>query len=130
MIEAVLGAAVVAAAACAPLQALMEETLGPRGEIAAGAVAYVGLADAPGCTVSLRGGTELGAGVFEIASKIDSALGAQGWRRDPSADADGAGATAAGYVRDDRRLTVTVERDQPEAGPYAVVLGLRSASDR
>lgn len=130
MFEVLLAAAGLTVAACAPLQGLMEETLGLRGEIIAGPVGYVGLADAPGCRVRLGGGDELGGGVYEIATKIDQALAAEGWRRDPSADADGAGATAAGYARGDRLLTVTVERAEPEAGPYAIVLGLRASPAR
>ena len=123
MIEALLAAA----ADCAPLQALARETLGAKGEVTTGPVGYVGRGDAPGCTVTLRHGAQPAAGVFEIASKIDAAVAEQGWTRDPGADADGAGATAAGYGKGELRLTVMVERDSPEAGPYTIVFGLRPA---
>ncbi len=127
MIEALLAAASIAAADCAPLQTLVREALGAEGAVATGPVGYVGLAEAPGCTVSLRGGEALGPGMFQIAERLDAALADRGWVRDPAADADGAGATAAGYSQGDRRLTVTVERESPESGPYAITLGLRPA---
>ena len=127
MIEALLAAASLTAADCAPLQRLAEATLNGRGEVATGPVSYVGLPEAPGCTVRLRSDASPESGVFEIASRIDAAVAEQGWVRDPGADADGAGATAAGYGKGELRLTVTVERDSPEAGPYAIVLGLRPA---
>lgn len=132
--------------ACAALETSAEGVLGAAGAATAGPVGYVGLADAPGCTVTFAGtGETFGTSFQAVAGKLDAMLAGQGWTRDPNADADGATGTAAGYSKAGQLLAVSVGYDTPrgvcrEDAPaasckpapaqmnYTITLGLRPAS--
>lgn len=114
--------------ACAPVQTLAEAALGSSGAVTTGPVAYPGQPDAPGCLVTLSGGSQLGDSFISVAAKLDQALTGAGWTRDLSADADGPDQTAAGYGQAGDRLAVSVTQSGYGAAlSYAVVLGLQSA---
>ncbi len=134
------------ASACAGLEASAEAALGASGSAAAGNVGYVGMADAPGCTVTFTGtGATFGTSFQAVAGKLDAMLTSQGWTRDPNADADGTTGTAAGYKQGSQLVAVSVGYETPkgvcrEDAPtasckptpaqmnYTITLGLRSAS--
>lgn len=112
--------------ACAPVQALAGAALGASGVVATGSVAYPGQPDAPGCSVTISGGAQLGDSFVTVAARLDQALTGDGWTRDLAADADGPDQTAAGYGRGGDRLAVSVSQARHGAAlTYSVVLGLQ-----
>lgn len=134
------------AAACAGLEASAEGALKASGSSAAGTVSYVGLADAPGCTVTFTGtGAVFGGNFQTVANTLGTMLTSDGWTNDPNADADGPTGTATGYRKGGQAVAVSVSydtakgvcrADQPVASchptpaqmNYTITLGLRPAS--
>lgn len=133
-------------ASCAGLKSGSDAALGATGEVSAGPVSYVGMADAPGCTVSYVGtGAVFGSHVQAVAGKLSTMLTGEGWTGDINADADGPTGTATGFKRGGQAVAVSVSYDtapgvcrddqpsaschpSPEQMRYTITLGLRPAS--
>lgn len=125
---ALLAAASLGAQACAPLQSLAQQALGSAEVITATPPSALGSNDEPLCTVSLRGGSEMGSSFVQVAAKLDQALESAGWTRNLSADADGPDETAAGYDRASQSLAVTVSQmGRPPTASYTIALALSAA---
>lgn len=103
-------------ATCSSLLSSATAVLGTTATVGPASVGYPGLADAPGCQIGFSGdGTVFPGTVAAIAAKLDAMMLGGGWTRDPNADADGAGATAAGYKKNGQLVAVSVSWE-PAAG--------------
>lgn len=96
-------------ATCSDLYAKATAVLGTSATVGPASVGYPGMANAQGCQIAFSGdGTVFPGTVAAIAAKIDAMMTGDGWTRDPNADADGPGATAAGYKKGGQMVAVSV----------------------
>lgn len=103
-------------ATCNSLYTSSTAVLGTSATVGPASVGYPGLANVQGCQIGFSGdGTVFPGTVAAIAGKLDAMMIGGGWTRDPGADADGAGATAAGYKKNGQMVAVSVSWE-PAAG--------------
>lgn len=96
-------------ATCSDLYTKATAVLGTSATVGPASVGYPGMASAQGCQIGFSGdGTVFPGTVQAIAAKIDAMMLGDGWTRDPNADADGPGATAAGYKKGGQLVAVSV----------------------
>lgn len=103
-------------ATCNSLYTSATAVLGATATVGPASVGYPGMANVQGCQIAFSGdGTVFPGTVAAIAAKLDAMMLGGGWTRDPNADADGAGATAAGYKKNGQMVAVSVSWE-PAAG--------------
>ncbi|MCF8503589.1 MAG: hypothetical protein K9G59_01635 [Caulobacter sp.] len=103
-------------ATCSSLYTSSTAVLGTSATVGPASVGYPGMANVQGCQIGFSGdGTVFPGTVQAIAGKLDAMMLGGGWTRDPNADADGPGATAAGYKKDGQLVAVSVSWE-PAAG--------------
>lgn len=96
-------------ATCSDLYPKATAVLGTSATVGPASVGYPGMANVQGCQIAFNGdGTVFPGTVQAIAAKIDAMMLGDGWTRDPNADADGPGATAAGYKKGGQLVAVSV----------------------
>lgn len=101
---------------CNSLYTASTAVLGTSAMVGPASVGYPGMANVQGCQIAFNGdGTTFPGTVAQIADKLDAMMTGAGWTRDPNADADGPGATAAGYKKGDQLVAVSVSWE-PAAG--------------
>ena len=106
---AALAQSAAVSATCNSLYTSSTSVLGTSAMVGPASVGYPGMANVQGCQIAFNGdGTVFPGTVAAIAAKLDAMMVGAGWTRDPNADADGPGATAAGYKKGDQLVAVSV----------------------